>query len=85
MATDRFERSPVHTVEGREIYAGTVWKHTKRGSVYFVTGIYRHTETGEMMVGYRRSDSHKDFWIRPLVMFMDSGGPEGAFRFVRIR
>jgi hypothetical protein len=84
MATDRFERSPVHTVEGREIYAGTVWKLTGHGSIYFVTGIYRHTETDEMMVGYRRSDSHKEFLISPLVMFMDSGH-DGAFKFVRIR
>jgi hypothetical protein len=79
------ERSPVHTVDGREIHAGSVWRHVKNGGSYFVTGIYRHTETDELMVGYRRSDSHREFWIRPLNQFMDVGGPNGAFRFVRIR
>ena len=73
-----------YKVGDREIWAGQVYKHTKRGSWYFITGIYKHSETGELLVGYRVSNG-KELFVRPLEMFMDNGGPDGAYRFECVR
>lgn len=52
----------------REIVIGRMYRHFK-GTLYTVTGIATHTETGEKLVIYRRSDGTGDVWARPYTMF----------------
>lgn len=70
--------APIRTV----VAAGQVWRHYK-GGTYFVVAVGRHSETLEPMVCYRLTNDSANFWIRPLVMWLDDVG--GRPRFERIR
>jgi hypothetical protein len=46
----------------------------KRGNLYVVLGIGRHSETLEDLVIYKRADdSDKTIWVRPLSIFTEKG------------
>ena len=60
-------RSPVIPPE-----PGSLWRHRK-GGVYRVVCVARHTETDEDLVVYLLSAASDDasVWVRPLVVFLD--------------
>ena len=53
----------------KEIFEDGGWVTHYKGNVYFVHGVFTHTETGESLVTY--SDMNKA-WARPLNMFYDT-------------
>ena len=61
------------------------YRHYK-GNEYEVIAIAKHSETLEEMVVYRALYGNHDFWVRPLVMFLESVEVEGKLvpRFERI-
>jgi hypothetical protein len=69
----------------RDIAPPQVWKHTKTGNFYSIVCVSKHSETLELLVTYRLTNKSKEFWTRPLAMFLDSGGPDGRLRFERVR
>lgn len=51
----------------QRIKKDAIYRHFK-GSLYIVTDLATHTETGETLVIYKEVDSDK-VWARPLEMF----------------
>ena len=51
---------------------GEIYKH-KKGNLYKIMGVGKHTETEENFVIYTNLDDLDKIWIRPLDMFMDEG------------
>ena len=47
-----------------------IYQHYK-GNQYEVIGIARHSETLEPMVIYRAMYGEREYWVRPLPMFID--------------
>lgn len=58
---------------------GEIYQHYK-GGIYRIIGVGKHTETEEEMVMYvRHDDPDRQFWIRPLMMFMETlEKPDGS-------
>lgn len=54
----------------------SIWRHFK-GHICTVMGVFVHTETGELLVGYIALDQ---FWARPLSMWIDNHS-SGVKRF----
>ena len=48
---------------------GQVYRHFK-GNIYRIITLASHSETGEMLVIYKRDDSEEKAYARPLEMFM---------------
>jgi len=46
------------------------YRHFK-GNVYYVTGIAKHSETGEDMVIYHTMANPEAIWVRPLAMWSE--------------
>ena len=61
----------------------SIWRHFK-GKNYVVLNVGKHTETGELMVVYRRArdDDMNTVYIRPVSMWMEKL-PDGTSRFSR--
>ena len=53
----------------KDLFENGGWVKHYKGNVYFVHGIFTHTETGEQMVAYSNMDKA---WARPLSMFFDT-------------
>lgn len=53
----------------KELFEDGGWVKHYKGNVYFVHGVFVHTETGEQLAAY--SDMNKA-WARPLSMFFDT-------------
>ncbi len=49
--------------------AGSQWQNIKRGTLYRVTDVITHTETGELLVTYQSVENSKSKWVRPLLMW----------------
>lgn len=47
-----------------------IYRHYK-GNEYEVIGVARHSETLEPMVIYRAMYGEREYWVRPLPMFID--------------
>lgn len=47
-----------------------IYRHYK-GNEYEVIGVAKHSETLEELVIYRAMYGQKDFWVRPLTMFVE--------------
>lgn len=47
-----------------------IYQHYK-GNQYEVIGVARHSETLEPMVIYRAMYGEREYWVRPLEMFID--------------
>jgi hypothetical protein len=64
---------------------GARYRHYK-GGLYEVTGVARHSETGEMLVVYRPQYGERALWVRPLAMFMETVEIDGQTipRFTRL-
>jgi hypothetical protein len=58
-----------------------LYRHFK-GDVYLVTGIATHTETGEMLVLYRRTSKNSLTWARPLSMFLEKVDGKQRFTYI---
>jgi hypothetical protein len=69
----------------RDVAPPQVWKHTATGKLYQVICVSDHTEREETLVTYRLTNNAKKKHSRPLDMFLDTGGPDGAYRFERVR
>ena len=61
------------------------YRHFK-GNEYEVTGIARHSETGEPMVVYRALYGSRGFWVRPADMWNETVTRDGKIfqRFTRM-
>ena len=61
------------------------YRHFK-GNEYEVTGIARHSETGEPMVVYRALYGNRDLWVRPAEMWNETVTRDGKIfqRFTRM-
>ena len=55
------------------------YRHFKGGE-YRVTGVARHSETGEDLVVYAPLYGDRGLWVRPLAMFLESVSIEGEPR-----
>jgi len=53
------------------------YRHYK-GQHYVVTGVARHSETGEQLVVYRQNYGDNGLWVRPLAMFQETVEIEGV-------
>ncbi|MGV6806511.1 MAG: DUF1653 domain-containing protein [bacterium] len=62
-----------------------VYRHYK-GSLYEVFGTARHSETEEILVLYRTLYGQREFWVRPLAMFVETVDVDGISlpRFDRV-
>lgn len=66
-----------------------IYKHSKKGNLYRVIGLAKHSETLEPMVVYEAQydNSVSKLWVRPLAMFEDIVEIEGKkvprFQFVK--
>jgi hypothetical protein len=62
-----------------------IYRHYK-GNEYEVIGVARHSETLEPMVIYRAMYGEKEFWVRPLEMFLEKIQIDGVskLRFEKI-
>jgi hypothetical protein len=62
-----------------------IYRHYK-GHEYEVIGVARHSETLEPMVIYRAMYGEKEFWVRPLEMFLEKIQIDGVskLRFEKI-
>lgn len=64
------------------------YRHFKGGE-YEVLGMAKHSETGEALVVYRRLDSGRSLWVRPLAMFLEQVEYKGTrvprFAFIHLR
>jgi hypothetical protein len=52
------------------------------GGVYLVTGIATHTETGEMLVLYKKTSKNSLTWARPLSMFLEKVDGKQRFTYI---
>lgn len=57
-----------------------MYRHYK-GNEYEVIGIARHSETLEPMVIYRAMYGEREFWVRPLEMFLEKIQIEGVLKY----
>jgi len=55
------------------------YRHFKGGE-YRVTGVARHSETGDELVVYQPLYGDPRLWVRPLDMFLESVAVEGEPR-----
>lgn len=53
------------------------YRHFK-GNLYDVTGLARHSETGDWHVVYRPLYGEGELWVRPLAMFDETIERDGA-------
>jgi hypothetical protein len=60
---------------------GKKYRHYKRGGVYTVIGIARHSETDEALVVYQAEYDHQ-LWARPAAMFLEE--IDGVPRFSEV-
>lgn len=53
------------------IKIGGIYRHSKKGNLYKVIGIAKHSETLEPMVVYEAQydDAESKLWVRPAKMF----------------
>ncbi len=53
--------------------AGQVWKHSKKGNLYKIITIGKHSETLEDMVVYEAQYDNpmSKIWVRPLAMWTE--------------
>ena len=58
-------------MKNHEITLG-IYRH-KKGNLYLVIGIGKHTETGDKFVIYHSVENPNDIWIRPFDMFVEPG------------
>ena len=70
--------------EAAEIIRPGKYRHFK-GNEYEVTGIARHSETGEPMVVYRALYGNNELWVRPAEMWNETVTRDGKTfqRFTR--
>ncbi len=47
------------------------YQHFKRGGMYEVIGVAKHSETGDELVIYQDVNDKNKIWARPLSMFME--------------
>lgn len=68
-------------MEDQELVIGGVYRHFK-GNHYLVTGLGRHTETGQELVAYNSliEDVPPRMWLRPKEMFLGLN-EQGIWRF----
>lgn len=63
-----------------------IYQHYK-GKEYQVMGIARHSESLENLVVYRALYGKKEFWVRPLKMFLENVEADGKkmprFKFIK--
>jgi hypothetical protein len=59
--------------------AGQTWKHSKKGNLYKIIAVGKHTETMEDVVVYEAQYDNpmSKIWIRPLSMWNDEVEVEG--------
>lgn len=71
--------------EALEMIRPGKYRHFK-GNEYEVTGIARHSETGEPMVVYRALYGNRDLWVRPAEMWNETVTRDGKIfqRFTRM-
>lgn len=69
---------------------GDVYKHFRKGKLYRIIGISRHSETEELHVVYEALYAEENFplgqpWCRPLTMFMEkvAWGSDVVERFTK--
>ncbi|OHA16754.1 MAG: hypothetical protein A3C79_00240 [Candidatus Taylorbacteria bacterium RIFCSPHIGHO2_02_FULL_45_28] len=66
-----------------------IYKHSKKGNLYRVIGVAKHSETFEPMVVYEAQYDNpvSKLWVRPLAIFEDIVEIEGKktprFQFVK--
>lgn len=55
------------------------YRHFK-GTTAKVLAVFKHTETGEMLVGYEHPDENgkPEYWCRPLAMFMSAAADKNG-------
>jgi hypothetical protein len=65
---------------------GQIWKHSKKGNLYKIIAVGKHSESLEDMVVYETQYDNlvSKIWIRPLSMWNEEVEIEGAMvpRFV---
>jgi len=61
------------------------YRHFK-GSIYVVTAIAKHSETGEELVVYHLAENHEKIWVRPLEMWNETVEHNGEIvqRFTKL-
>ena len=62
-----------------------LYRHYK-GNLYMVLGVARHSETNERLVVYRPEYGERQWWVRPLAMFLETVRINGQStpRFARV-
>lgn len=56
-----------------DIQIGGMYRHYKKGTLYKVIGVAKHSETLEDMVVYEAQyDNPNKLWVRPLGMFLEN-------------
>ena len=60
------------TMKLSDIRGGVLVRH-KKGGLYMIDGIVKHSETLEVFVSYHKWGEKGDSWVRPLEMFLEEG------------
>lgn len=57
----------------QEIKPGQIWKHSKKGGIYKIIALAKHSETLEDLVVYEASYENElsKVWVRPLLMWQE--------------
>ena len=50
---------------------GALYKHFKKGTIYKVLAIAKHSETGEELVIYQNTTDESKVWARPISMWSE--------------
>ena len=75
------ELSP-YSIQALSLKKGDQYRHYKKGTIYTIIDIARHTETLEELVVY--TDGEKT-WVRPIVLFLSPATDENGQNIIRFQ